>query len=166
MSKLTDFYTHKASLLEERKPIDPQWEMLEDQLLKEELLPELIEQLKSVLSKVKSPLMFSGCYDPNGCLSVSFTRNYSFACRKRKDTRNLSKMKKNSAKRGDLLGFLLIFAMSLINKCIYGVQKNKVYSCTHEENWFGNSCRLRRNGRASSRLSSISIRTAREDADG
>ena len=75
MSKLTDFYTHKASLLEERKPIDPQWEMLEDQLLKEELLPELIEQLKSVLSKVKSPLMFSGCYDPNGCLSVSFTRN-------------------------------------------------------------------------------------------
>ena len=134
MSKLTDFYTHKASLLEERKPIDPQWEMLEDQLLKEELLPELIEQLKSVLSKVKSPLMFSGCYDPNGCLSVSFTRNYSFACRKRKDTRDLSKMKKNSAKRGDLFGFLLIFAMSLINKCIYGVQKNKVYSCTHEEN--------------------------------
>lgn len=75
MSKLTDFYTHKASLLEERKPFDPQWEMLEDQLLKEELLPELIEQLKSVLSKVKSPLMFSGCYDPNGCLSVSINRN-------------------------------------------------------------------------------------------
>ena len=43
MSKLTDFYTHKASLQEEGKPIDPQWEMLEDQLLKEELLPELIE---------------------------------------------------------------------------------------------------------------------------
>lgn len=75
MSKLTDFYIHKSSLQKEGKPIDPQWEMLEDQLLKEELLPELIEQLKSVLSKVKSPLMFSGCYDPNGCLSVSFTRN-------------------------------------------------------------------------------------------
>jgi hypothetical protein len=27
MSKLTDFYTHKASLLEERKPFDPQWEI-------------------------------------------------------------------------------------------------------------------------------------------
>ena len=51
MSKLTDFYIHKASLQEEGKPIDPQWEMLEDQLLKEELLPELIEQLKTVLSK-------------------------------------------------------------------------------------------------------------------
>lgn len=75
MSKLTDFYTHKASLQEEGKPIDPQWEMLEDQLLKEELLPELIEQLKTVLSKVKSPLMFNGSYAPNGCLSVSFTRN-------------------------------------------------------------------------------------------
>ena len=75
MSKLTNFYTHKASLQEEGKPIDPQWEMLEDQLLKEELLPELIEQLRTVLSKVKSPLMFSGNYDPNGCLSVSFTRN-------------------------------------------------------------------------------------------
>ena len=67
MSKLTDFYTHKASLQEEGKPIDPQWEMLEDQLLKEELLPELIEQLRTVLSKVKSPLMFNGSYDPNGC---------------------------------------------------------------------------------------------------
>lgn len=75
MSKLTDFYIHKASLQEEGKPIDPQWEQLEDQLLKEELLPELIEQLKMVFSKVKSPLMFSGSYDPNGCLSVSFTRN-------------------------------------------------------------------------------------------
>jgi hypothetical protein len=75
MSKLTDFYIHKASLQEEGKPIDPQWEQLEDQLLKEELLPELIEQLKMVLTKVKSPLMFSGSYDPNGCLSVSFTRN-------------------------------------------------------------------------------------------
>lgn len=60
MSKLTDLYIHKASLQEEGKPIDPQWEMLEEQLLKEELLPELIEQLKTVLSKVKSPLMFSG----------------------------------------------------------------------------------------------------------
>lgn len=75
MSKLADFYIHKASLQEEGKPIDPNWEQLEDQLLKEELLPELIEQLKIVLSKVKSPLMFSGSYDPNGCLSVSFTRN-------------------------------------------------------------------------------------------
>lgn len=75
MSKLTDFYIHKASLQEEGKPIDPQWGMLEDQLLKEEMLPELIEQLRIVLSKVKSPLMFSGSYDPNGCLSVSFTRN-------------------------------------------------------------------------------------------
>jgi len=75
MSKLTEFYAHKASLQEEGKPIDPQWEQLEEQLLKEELLPELTEQLRTVLSKVKSPLMFSGSYDPNGFLSVSFTRN-------------------------------------------------------------------------------------------
>ena len=74
MSKLTDFYAHKASLQEEGKPIDPQWEQLENQLLQEELLPELDEQLRTVLSKVKSPLMFSGSYDPNGCLSISFTR--------------------------------------------------------------------------------------------
>ena len=75
MSKLTDFYAHKAAIIEKGEPIDPQWEQLEDKLLKEELLPELIEQLKAVLSKVKSPLMFSGSYDPYGCLSVSFTRN-------------------------------------------------------------------------------------------
>ena len=80
MSKLTDFYIHKASLQEEEKTIDPQWEMLEDLLLKEELLPELIEQLKCVLSKVKSPLMFSGCYDPNGCLSLSGTSGRRVSC--------------------------------------------------------------------------------------
>ena len=74
MSKLTDFYAHNASLQEEGKPIDPQWEQLENQLLQEEILPELAEQLRTVLSKVKSPLMFSGSYDPNGCLSISFTR--------------------------------------------------------------------------------------------
>lgn len=71
MSKLTDFYAHKAAIDEQ----DPRWEQMEDQLLKEELLPELAEQLKSLLSKVKSPLMFSGFYDPNGGLSLSFTRN-------------------------------------------------------------------------------------------
>ena len=57
MSKLTDFYAHKAALREKDLPVDAQWELLEDQLLKEELLPELIEQLRTVLSKVKSPLM-------------------------------------------------------------------------------------------------------------
>lgn len=75
MSKLTEFYAHKAALKEQGLTTDPQWEQLEDQLLKEELLPELIEQLRATLSKVKSPLMFNVCYDPNGCLSVSFTRN-------------------------------------------------------------------------------------------
>lgn len=75
MSKLTDFYAHKAALREKGQTIEPQWELLEDQLLKEELLPELIEQLKTVFSKVKSPLMFSGSYDPSGLLNVSFTRN-------------------------------------------------------------------------------------------
>ena len=72
MSKLTDFYAHRAVFNEQD---DPRWEQMEDQLLKEEMLPELIEHLKTVLSKVKSPLMFSGFYDPNGGLSVSFTRN-------------------------------------------------------------------------------------------
>ena len=71
MSKLTDFYAHKAAINGQ----DPRWEQMEDHLLKEEMLPELIEHLKAVLSKVKSPLMFSGYYDPNGGLSVSFTRN-------------------------------------------------------------------------------------------
>lgn len=75
MSKLTDFYIHKASLLEKGEPFDPQWEQLEEQLLKEEVLPELVEQMKTVLSKVKSPLMLNINYDPNGCIGVSFTRS-------------------------------------------------------------------------------------------
>ncbi len=72
MSKLTDFYAHKAAINEQD---NTRWEQLEDQLLKEELLPELMEHLKTVLSKVKCPLMFTGSYDPTGVLSVSFTRN-------------------------------------------------------------------------------------------
>ena len=48
MSKLTDFYAHKASLQKEGKPIDPQREQLENQLLQEEeVLPELAEQLRT-----------------------------------------------------------------------------------------------------------------------
>ena len=44
MSKLTDFYIHKASLREEGKPTDPNWEQLEDQLLPQcFLLPRLWE---------------------------------------------------------------------------------------------------------------------------
>ena len=42
MSKLTDFYTHKAALKEQGQAIEPQWEQLEDQLLKEELLPGIM----------------------------------------------------------------------------------------------------------------------------
>ena len=71
MSKLTEFDAHKAAINAQ----DPRWEQMEDQLLKEELLPELVEHLKTILSKVKSPLMLTGSYDPNGVLSVSFTRS-------------------------------------------------------------------------------------------
>ena len=48
MSKLTNFYAHKASLQKEGKPIDPQWKQLEDQLLPEELLPEVMQCSQSV----------------------------------------------------------------------------------------------------------------------
>ena len=74
MSKLTDFYIHKDSLKNDRQPTDPQWLLLEEQLIKEEILPELMAQLKTTLAKVKSPLMLNVSYDPNGCLGVSFTR--------------------------------------------------------------------------------------------
>ena len=74
MSKLTDFYKHKEALKEQGLPIDPQMEQLEDQLLKEELMPELIDQLRSVLSKAKTPLLFNGYYDPHGNITLSLTR--------------------------------------------------------------------------------------------
>ena len=53
MSRLTDFYVHKASLQEEGKPIDPQWEIIysyttaEDVRLCIEMLnssPEYVEE--------------------------------------------------------------------------------------------------------------------------
>lgn len=76
MSKLTDYYAHKAALNEQN---DPRWEQIEDQLLKEELLPEIIDHLKTVLSKVKSPLVLNINYSPSGELSVMFTRNCIFS---------------------------------------------------------------------------------------
>ncbi len=75
MSKLTDFYAHKAALKEKDEATDAQWAQLEDQLIKEELLPVLAQQLKTTLSGIKSPLSLSVNYDPKGLLSISFTRN-------------------------------------------------------------------------------------------
>ena len=75
MSKLTDFYAHKANMQEEEPKPAAQWELLEDQLIREELLPELLGQLKATLSQVKSPLMLNVSYAPNGALAISFTRN-------------------------------------------------------------------------------------------
>ena len=74
MSKLTDFYVHKESFKDDGQPMDPQWLLLEEQLINEEILPELMVQLKTTLAKVKSPLMLNVSYDPKGCLSISFTR--------------------------------------------------------------------------------------------
>lgn len=75
MSKLSEFYAHKSSLISSGEMTPAQWDALEERLIKEDVLPELLQQLRAVLCQVKSPLMLSISYDPNGALAVSFTRN-------------------------------------------------------------------------------------------
>lgn len=75
MNKLTDFYTQKAALQEKGETASNEWDALEERLIKEEIMPELLQQLKATLSQVKCPLMLNVSYDPNGALAVSFTRN-------------------------------------------------------------------------------------------
>lgn len=75
MNKLTDFYTQKAALQKNGEIVSAEWDALEERLIHEEIMPELLQQLKATLSLVKCPLMLNVSYDPNGALAVSFTRN-------------------------------------------------------------------------------------------
>lgn len=75
MNKLTDFYTQKAALRENGEQASVEWEVLEERLIREEVMPEVLQQLRNTLSQVKCPLMLNVNYDPNGTLAVSFTRN-------------------------------------------------------------------------------------------
>lgn len=75
MSKLTEFYSIKAQIFDKRVNDESKWNAYEDELIREELLPELMDLLKPVLSQVKSPLALNISYDPNGNLAINVTRN-------------------------------------------------------------------------------------------
>lgn len=74
MSKLTDFYDFKSHIFDINGDCS-RWDALEEKLIREEILPELINRIKPILTQVKSPLSLNISYDPNGNLALSMTRN-------------------------------------------------------------------------------------------
>lgn len=65
----------KSHLYTEGQGDEAKWNEFEDKLIREELLPEIMSLIKPTLSQVKSPLSINICYDPNGNLAVTATRN-------------------------------------------------------------------------------------------
>ena len=53
MSKLSEFYAHKSSLIASGEMTPAHWDALEERLIKEDVLPELLQQLRAVLCQVK-----------------------------------------------------------------------------------------------------------------
>lgn len=75
MSKLSEFYSIKSQIFEGDVESEAKWDAIEEKLIREELLPEITELIKPVISQVKSPLSIQVNYDPKGNLAVSATRN-------------------------------------------------------------------------------------------
>lgn len=73
MSKLSEFYNIKSQVFDGDD--SSRWDAVEEKLIREELLPELLELMKPLLAHVKSPLSINISYDPNGNLAVTATRN-------------------------------------------------------------------------------------------
>ena len=47
MSKLSEFYAHKFSLIASGEMTPAQWDALEEGLIREDVLPELLQQLRA-----------------------------------------------------------------------------------------------------------------------
>lgn len=78
MTKLSEFYSQRKALSGGKEPSlmhELAWEATEEKLIREEVLPELLQRIAPVLSEVESPLSLHIDYQPNGNLSVSFNRN-------------------------------------------------------------------------------------------
>lgn len=78
MSKLESYYNHRATIANGGTvaQLNSQaWENLEDRLIREEILPELMERIAPVLAKVQSALSINISYNPEGTISLNFTRN-------------------------------------------------------------------------------------------
>lgn len=73
MSKLTEFYNIKSQVFDGED--SSRWDAVEEKLIREEVLPELMDLIKPVLSQVKTPLSLNISYDPNGNLALTITRN-------------------------------------------------------------------------------------------
>ncbi len=73
MSKLDEFYALRDSLLTGNELNDENWKAVEQSLIGQEIVPEIVEALRTILTKVKSPLSVHIDYEPNDRLSVSVT---------------------------------------------------------------------------------------------
>lgn len=82
MSKLSNFYQHKAALQQSGEFSDVssiQWDALEEKLIREDLMPRLMQQIAPLLQEVQSALSININYNPEGTIALAFTRNCSQA---------------------------------------------------------------------------------------
>ena len=78
MSKLSNFYQHKAALQQSGEFSDVssmQWDALEEKLIREDLMPRLMQQIAPLLQEVQSALSININYNPEGTIAATFTRN-------------------------------------------------------------------------------------------
>ena len=77
MSKLSDFYHHKEAIVgaDDCSRLERiEWDRLEEDLINEEIVPELLDAIMPSLQKVKSALDIHVIYNPAGILSVTASR--------------------------------------------------------------------------------------------
>lgn len=78
MSKLSNFYQHKATIQQSGEFSDVssmQWDALEEKLIREDLMPRLMQQIAPLLQEVQSALSININYNPEGTIAMTFTRN-------------------------------------------------------------------------------------------
>ena len=79
MSRLSQFYAHRKAIEEQSQEMTLQnaqvWEQMEEQILREETMPQILQAIAPILQEVKIPLSISLNYAPDGVLVLNFTRN-------------------------------------------------------------------------------------------
>lgn len=82
MSRLSDLYQARKTLRKEgisKDDLEKQLEELEENIIKEEILPVLTDKIEPILAQIERPLVLVVEYTPNEPLSVKLSRKINIA---------------------------------------------------------------------------------------
>ena len=82
MSRLSDLYQARKTLRKEgisKEDLEKQLEELEENIIKDEILPVLTDKIEPVLAQIERPLVLVVEYTPNEPLSVKLSRKINIA---------------------------------------------------------------------------------------